>query len=70
MWPYAAPMSSAAWMFAHAARRTDTTTTTISFGDQVTLLVPPRTQPTQVLRMPAGGGTTFPDAAISALTTA
>jgi hypothetical protein len=63
MWPYAAPMSSAAWMFAHAARRTDATTTTIAFGDHVTVLVPPRTRPTQVLQMQAGGGTyTFPDA--------
>jgi uncharacterized protein with von Willebrand factor type A (vWA) domain len=63
MWPYAAPMSSAAWMFANAARRTDATTTTIAFGDHVTVLVPPGARPTQVLQMQAGGGTTtFPDA--------
>ena len=60
---YAGPLSSAAWILAHAARRADAVTTTIAFGDQVTMLVPPRTRPTQVLHMQADGGTTtFPDA--------
>jgi uncharacterized protein with von Willebrand factor type A (vWA) domain len=63
MQPYAAPMSSAGWILAHAARRSDATTTTIAFGDGVTLLVPPRQRPTHVLDINADGGTgTFTDA--------
>jgi Mg-chelatase subunit ChlD len=54
---YAAPMSSAAWILAHAARQSHATTTTIAFGGTVTLLVPPRQHPTQVLNMRTGGGT-------------
>ncbi|WP_330440500.1 hypothetical protein OHB44_09945 [Micromonospora sp. NBC_00821] len=44
-------MSSAARIFAHAARRPDATTTTIGFGDRTTVLVAPRTYPKQVLHM-------------------
>jgi hypothetical protein len=54
---YAQPMSSAAWILAHAAHRNQAITTTIAFGAAVTLLVPPRQRPTQVLDMAAGGGT-------------
>src|SRR6266540_1652757 len=63
MHTYAAPMSSAAWILAHAARRGQATTTTIAFGDTVTLLVPPRGRPTQVLEMTAFDSTeNFADA--------
>jgi hypothetical protein len=63
MRPYTAPMSSAAWILAHAARRSDATTTTIAFGSRTTLLTPPGQRPTQVLEMAAGGGTaTFTEA--------
>ncbi|MFJ6199137.1 VWA domain-containing protein [Micromonospora sp. NPDC092111] len=55
---YAAPMSSAGWILAHAARTNQATTTMIGFGARVTVLVPPRHQPTQVLEMSALGGTT------------
>ncbi|MEV6374839.1 VWA domain-containing protein [Micromonospora musae] len=58
MHPYAAPMSSAGWILADAARTNQATTTTIGFGDQATLLVPPHQQPTSVLEMRAFGGTT------------
>ncbi|MET7831308.1 VWA domain-containing protein [Micromonospora sediminicola] len=61
---YTEAMSSAAWIFANAARRADATTTTIGFGDRTTVLVPPRTRPTQVLTMCTGLATaTFPEAA-------
>ncbi|MFD0518970.1 VWA domain-containing protein [Paractinoplanes durhamensis] len=63
MYPYAEELSSAAWIFAHAARRRHAVTTTIGFGDHTTLLVPPNTRPGQVLHMQAGGGTsTFGEA--------
>jgi Mg-chelatase subunit ChlD len=63
MQPYAAPMSSAAWMLAHAARAGQAVTTTIAFGESVTLLTPPRQRPTQVLDIATDGGTyTFPEA--------
>ncbi|MEH0933989.1 VWA domain-containing protein [Micromonospora psammae] len=63
MHPYAAPMSSAGWILAHAARTTDAVTATIAFGSDVTLLVPPRQQPTQVLELSADGGSdAFTDA--------
>lgn len=58
MHSYAAPMSSAGWILAHAARTNQATTTMIGFGARATLLVPPRQQPTQVLQMSAFGGTT------------
>ncbi|GAA5200662.1 hypothetical protein GCM10023322_78990 [Rugosimonospora acidiphila] len=57
MGDYAAPMSSAGWILAHAARRADAATTTIAFGDTVTLLIPPHQHPTQVLEMEANDGT-------------
>jgi Mg-chelatase subunit ChlD len=50
---YAAPMSSAAWILAHAARRTDAVVTSIAFGETVTLLVPPHQRPARVLEMRA-----------------
>jgi uncharacterized protein with von Willebrand factor type A (vWA) domain len=50
---YAEPMSSAAWILAHAARRTDATVTTIAFGETVTLLVPPGYRPARVQQMRA-----------------
>ncbi|MEU5931091.1 VWA domain-containing protein [Micromonospora sp. NPDC047187] len=60
---YTEAMSSAAWIFAHAARRADATTTTIGFGDRTTVLVPPRTFPKQVLHMRTDFATaTFPEA--------
>ncbi|MEV6932094.1 VWA domain-containing protein [Dactylosporangium sp. NPDC051485] len=60
---YAETMSSAAWIFAHGARRADASTTTIAFGNRTTVLVPPRDRPRQVLHMVTGGGTsTFPEA--------
>ncbi|MFD6754898.1 VWA domain-containing protein [Micromonospora gifhornensis] len=60
---YTEPMSSAAWIFAHAARRAHAVTTTIGFGDRTTILVPPRTSPTQVLHMRTDVATaTFPEA--------
>jgi len=51
--PYAAPMSSAGWILADAAHRAHALTTTIAFGEQVTLLHPPRQRPTHVLEMAA-----------------
>ncbi|SCL26045.1 VWA domain containing CoxE-like protein [Micromonospora nigra] len=60
---YTEAMSSAAWIFANAARRAEATTTTIGFGDRTTVLVPPRTYPRQVLHMRTGLATaTFPEA--------
>lgn len=53
MYRFAAPMSSAAWILAHGARRTDATVTTIAFGETVTLLVPPGQRPPQVQQMQA-----------------
>ncbi|MFI7208467.1 VWA domain-containing protein [Micromonospora aurantiaca (nom. illeg.)] len=55
---YAAPMSSAGWILAHAARTNQATTTMIGFGSRATLLVPPRQHPAYVLQMRAAGGTT------------
>jgi uncharacterized protein with von Willebrand factor type A (vWA) domain len=57
MHSFAAPMSSAGWILAHAAHRNQAVTTTIAFGDRVTLLVPPRQRPTRVLEMTAFDGT-------------
>ncbi|RKN46168.1 VWA domain-containing protein [Micromonospora endolithica] len=63
MHSYSAPMSSAGWMLAHAARTNHAITTMIGFGSSATVLVPPRQHPTHVLDMPAVGGTTaFGDA--------
>jgi hypothetical protein len=63
MHSYAAELSSAAWIFAHAAQRGQTVTTTIGFGERTTLLVAPNSRPHQVLHMQTGGGTnTFGDA--------
>ena len=60
---YTRPMSSAAWMLAHAAGHTDATTTTIAFGPSVTLLTPPQSRPAQVHEIAVAGGTdTFPQA--------
>ncbi|PZG15607.1 VWA domain-containing protein [Micromonospora craterilacus] len=60
---YAEAMSSAAWIFAHAAHRAQATTTTIAFGDRTTILALPRTRPQEVLHMRTGWDTaTFPEA--------
>lgn len=53
---FAEPMSSAAWILANGARRTDATVTTIAFGSAVTLVVPPHQKPAQVQQMLARGG--------------
>ncbi|MEV0811205.1 VWA domain-containing protein [Micromonospora sp. NPDC050200] len=58
MHPWAAPMSSAGWILAHAARSNQAVTATIAFGSDVTLLVPPRQHPTHVLELAADGGST------------
>ncbi|GIJ08420.1 VWA domain-containing protein [Micromonospora andamanensis] len=58
MHSYAAPMSSAGWILAHAAHTNQAATTMIGFGSSATLLVPPRQRPTSVLEMTAVGGTT------------
>src|SRR5699024_8932863 len=55
MHPWAAPMSSAGWILAHAARTNQAVTATIAFGSDVTLLVPPRQHPQQVLELRADG---------------
>ncbi|MER7894283.1 VWA domain-containing protein [Micromonospora sp. NPDC094482] len=63
MHPWAAPMSSAGWILAHAARRNRAVTATIAFGSDVTLLVGARQQPTHVLELAATGGSSgFTDA--------
>lgn len=63
MTTYADELSSAAWIFAHAARRSEVVTTTIGFGSHTSVLVAPGTRPQHVLHMPTGGGTiTFPEA--------
>ncbi|MFC0030146.1 VWA domain-containing protein [Micromonospora chaiyaphumensis] len=63
MHPWAAPMSSAGWILAHAARTNQAVTATIAFGSDVTLLVPPRQHPQQVLELRADGGSAaFTDA--------
>ncbi|WP_238447367.1 VWA domain-containing protein [Micromonospora sp. 4G55] len=63
MHPYAAPMSSAGWILAYAARSIDAVTATIAFGSSPTLLVAPRQRPTQVLELHAyGGSSAFTDA--------
>ena len=54
---YAPAMSTAGWILAQAAHRNQAVTTTIAFGGAVTLLVPPRARPTQVLELGTGGGT-------------
>ncbi len=60
---YAAPLSTAGWILAHAAHRNQAVTATIAFGPATTLLIPPRARPTQVLEMATSGGTaTFVDA--------
>ncbi|MGS2619298.1 VWA domain-containing protein [Micromonospora sp. LZ34] len=63
MRPYAAPMSSAGWILAHAARSSDAVTATIAFGSTVTLLIGPRRRPSHVQDMHTfGGSSTFLDA--------
>ncbi|MDZ5447259.1 VWA domain-containing protein [Micromonospora sp. 4G57] len=63
MHPFMAPMSSAGWTLAHAARSNQAVTATIAFGSDVTLLVRPRQHPTHVLELGAAGGSTaFTDA--------
>ena len=54
---YTKPLSSAAWILAHAAGHTHATTTTIAFGPTVTLLTPPHHRPDHVLDITVAGGT-------------
>ncbi|AGZ44779.1 VWA domain-containing protein [Actinoplanes friuliensis] len=64
MQSYADEMSSAAWIFAHAARRAQAVTTTVGFGSYTTVLVAPGERPPRVLHMVANQSTvTFPEAA-------
>ncbi len=58
MHAYATQLSSAAWILANGARRSDAITTTIAFNNTATLLVAPRQRPTHVHHMRARGGTT------------
>jgi len=63
MQSYTEELSSAAWIFAHAARRAEAVTTTIGFGSRTSVLVSPGTRPQQVLHMVADQDTsTFPEA--------
>ena len=57
MTDYTSPMSSAAWILAHAAGHTRATTATIAFGPTVTVLVAPHHRPHQVLDIAVAGGT-------------
>ena len=57
MHAYTGPLSSAAWILAHAAHRNHAATATIAFANHVTLLTGPRRPPRQVLEMTARGGT-------------
>jgi hypothetical protein len=60
---YAQELSSAAWIFAHAGRRSEAVTTTIGFGSHTSVLVAPGTRPQKVLHMVADQDTsTFPEA--------
>jgi uncharacterized protein with von Willebrand factor type A (vWA) domain len=54
---FTAPLSSAAWILAHAAHRTGADAVSIAFGDQVTVLAPPRRPPAQVQQMAADSST-------------
>jgi hypothetical protein len=56
MHAFAASLSSAAWILAHAAVRADATTATIAFGDRVTVLTGPGQRPGQVRDMRADSG--------------
>jgi hypothetical protein len=56
MHAFAASLSSAAWILAHAAARADATTATIAFGDRVTVLTGPGQRPAQVRDMRADSG--------------
>jgi hypothetical protein len=56
MHAFAASLSSAAWILAHAAARADATTATIAFGDRVTVLTRPGQRPAQVRDMRANSG--------------
>ncbi|WP_371409323.1 VWA domain-containing protein [Micromonospora zamorensis] len=54
---FAEPMSSAAWIVAHAATRAGATTATLAYGDRITVLIPPGRRPTTVRDMQADAGT-------------
>lgn len=54
---FAKPMSSAAWILAHAATRAGATTATLAFGDRITVLIPPGRRPAKVRDMRADAGT-------------
>jgi uncharacterized protein with von Willebrand factor type A (vWA) domain len=54
---FTAPLSSAAWILAHAAHRTGADAVSIAFGDRVTVLAPPRRPPALVQQMAADSST-------------
>jgi hypothetical protein len=55
---FTAPLSSAAWILAHATHRTGTArAVTIAFGDRVTVLAPPGRPPALVQQMAADSAT-------------
>jgi len=64
MKPFAAPLSSAAWILAHAAVRIGATTATLAFGDGVTILVAPGQRPGHVREMTAESGSDGFDQAV------
>jgi hypothetical protein len=66
MGDFAAPLSSAAWILAHAAHRAQATTATIAIGGQVTIVVPPGRRPPQVRDMRADAPTERFDDAVAA----
>jgi len=65
MHAFAAPLSAAAWILAHAGTRAGASVATIAFGDRVTVLVPPGHRPGQVCDMRADAGTEQFDQAVA-----
>jgi uncharacterized protein with von Willebrand factor type A (vWA) domain len=66
MGDFAAPLSSAAWILAHAAHRAQATTATIAIGGHVTIVVPPGRRPPHVRDMHADAPTERFDDAVAA----
>ncbi len=66
---FARPVTSAAWILAHAAAHTRvvTTTATVSFGDEVHAITRPGTAPREVTRFNAPDGYEVIDEAVAAL---
>ncbi|WP_330440510.1 VWA domain-containing protein [Micromonospora sp. NBC_00821] len=60
---FAKPMSSAAWIVAHAATRAGATSATLAYGDRITVLIPPaaaRPQSATCAPTPARNGSSKP----------